>query len=65
MLMERTHDILAYEPTLTNRFRLQHVRVLYHDPMAGLQQMTHCFLVDMGEYLPVYLDEERFGKLAE
>ena len=62
---EGTHNIHAHEPTLADRFGLQHVRILYHDPATGLQQMTHCFLVDMGKYLPVYLDEKRVGKLAE
>ena len=33
--------------------------------MTWLQQMSHCLLVDMGEYLSVYLDKEWVGKLAE
>lgn len=60
-----THSILANEPTLANWFGLQHITVLHYDSVAGLQEILRCFLVDMGEYLPVYLDEERVGESAK
>ena len=60
-----THNVPAHEPTLANWFRFQYIRVLHYDPVTGLQEISHCFLVDMGEYLAVYLDKERIRKLAE
>ena len=33
--------------------------------MSRLQQVPHRFLIDIGEYLSVYLDEERIRKFAE